>query len=247
MKKRLTPAEKSRTEEFGQRRHNVRIQNCQKVYEIILTLHEATTSQIREILEKRKEPLSKRTIERCIQDDDRIIKNKKYYSIDEWARLETRFLNPKRFALQIWSDVVRNNSGLCSYDAATMKRMVEAFGAIMIFAFIEASRPFQDKLKGLERNKDHKDRNDLVLYWAMNSVPLDFMFRTFASVFNHKLSAGKPLPGIMKPNGAARDEMNDLQIRECLDMFEKSYPDTYKNLIDAKNRFYENSLSGKVM
>ena len=80
----------------------------------------------------------------------------------------------------------------------------------------------------------------------MNSVPLDFMFRTFASVFNYKTAPGKPLPSIVKSNGMARDEMDDLQIRECLDMLEKNYPDIFEDLVNAKNRFYENSLSGKV-
>ena len=80
----------------------------------------------------------------------------------------------------------------------------------------------------------------------MNSVLLDFMFRTFASVFNYKTPPGKPLLSIVKPNGSARDEMDDLQIRECLDMLEKNYPDIFEDLVYAKNRFYENSLSGKI-
>jgi hypothetical protein len=113
---------------------------------------------------------SPRTIERCIKGDPRIIKNKKYYSIDEWARLETRYLNPKRFGLYVWNDVVLSKSESYTYDRVTMRQMVETFGAIVLFAFIEASRQFQDNLKGVKDKKYYKERNDLVLNWAMNSV-----------------------------------------------------------------------------
>ena len=41
-----------------------------------------------------------------------------------------------------------------------MKQMVETFGAIILFAFIEASRQFQDNLKGMKDEKYYKDRND---------------------------------------------------------------------------------------
>jgi hypothetical protein len=238
--------EKNKDQEWGERKSDLRRDNHQKVYEVILSLREATTRQIRDMLQKRKAPLSLRTIERCIKGDPRIIKNKKYYRIDERARLETRYLNPKRFGLYIWNDVVLGKSESYSYNGDTMRQMVETFGAIILFAFIEASRQFQDNLKWVKDQKYYKARNDLVLFWAMNSVPLDFMFRTFASVFNYKTAPGKPLPAIVKPNGTARDEMDDLQIRECLDMLEKNYPDIYKDLAYAKNRFYENSLSGKV-
>lgn len=241
-----TVGEKRKDREWGETKSDMRRENRQKVYEVILSLRRATTRQIGDMLQKRKVPLSLRTIERCIKGDPRIIKNKKYYSIDEWARLETRYLNPKRFGLHIWNDVVLTKSESYSYNGDTMRRMVETFGAIILFAFIEASRQFQDNLKWVKDQKYYKDRNDLVLFWAMNSVPLDFMFRTFASVFNYKTAPGKPLPSIAKPNGTARDEMDDLQIRECLDMLEKNYPDIFKDLVCAKNRFYENSLSGKV-
>ena len=239
-----TTPEKEKHQSFGKKQSDKREGNCQKVYEVILAVQEATTAQIDQILKKRNEALSKRTIERCIKKDDRIIKkNKKYYTIDEWARLETRYLNPLRFAVYIWSDVVSSES--FTYDDLGMRKMLEMFGAILMFVFIEASRPFHDKLKGKGKMMTYKDRNELVKHWAINSIPLDFMFSTFASVFNHKLSVGKPLPGIMKPNGAARDEMNDLQIGECLDMLRRIYPDVYNALANTKNRFYQDSLSGE--
>ena len=142
-----TTPEKRKHQTFGKNQSENRRENCQKVYEVILAVREATTAQIEEILEKRNEALSKRTIERCISLDDRIIKKgKKSYAIDERARLETRYLNPLRFAVYLWSDVVSSES--FTYDDLGMRKMLEMFGAILIFVFIEASRPFQDKLKG---------------------------------------------------------------------------------------------------
>jgi hypothetical protein len=218
-------------------------ENRLTVYEAILSLREATINQISEILKKRRTPLSLRTIEQSVKSDSRIIKNKRRYSIEEWARVETRFLNPKRFGLQMWNDVILSKAESYLYDEATMKRMIETFGAIILFAFIEASRKVHDKPGNLKNEKDYRDRNNLVLHWAMNSVPLDFMFRTFASVFNYRTAPGIPIPPIEKPDGLARDEMNELQIRECLSMLEKNYPDMYKDLVNAKKTFYENSLA----
>jgi hypothetical protein len=239
-KRRLTTPEKNRTKKFGDEMHEVRIQNCQKVYEVILAMREASTAQIQKVLEKRKEPLSRRTIERCIEGDDRVIKNKRNYSIDEWSRLETRYLNPLRFRLHIWEAVLLSRP--YAYDEASMRKLIEAFGAIIVFVFIEASRPFQDKLKGKGKNMNYKDRNDLVYHWALNSIPFDFMFRTFVSVFNYKLQEGKSMPPALKVTGESREEMTDLQVRECLDMLENNYPDVYQELVNAKNKFYENSI-----
>jgi hypothetical protein len=236
----ITPAERNRIEDFSLKKHTEKLANCQNIYEIILVCQEATTAQIEEILEKRNQPLSRRTIERCIAEDDRIIKNKRYYSIDHWARLETRYLNPLRFAYQLWSDVLLPRR--YSNDVMGMRNMMEAFGAILMFVFIEASRPFQDKLKGVGKRMDYKDRNDLVSHWALNSIPFNYMLSTFMSVFNYQLQDGKPSPGIMKPTGEPRDEMSDKEIQNYLVMLEKNYPDLYKDLVTAKKRFYENSL-----
>ena len=241
-----TTPEKEKHQSLGENQSKKRRENCQKVYEVILAVQEATTSQIHQILKKRNEALAIRTIERCVKEDDRIIKkNNKYYTIDEWARLETRYLNPLRFGVHIWSDVVSSES--FTYDDVGMRKMLEMFGAILIFVFIEASRPFHDKLKGKGKMMTDKDRNDLVKHWALNSIPLDFMFRTFISAFNYRMSPAKPFPAALKRTGETRDEMNELQIRECFDMLRRNCPDVYNDLANAKDRFYENSLSGKEL
>ncbi len=244
-----TTPEKEKHQLFGKKQSDKREDNCQKVYEVILAVREATTAQIEEILEKRNEALSKRTVERCIGLDDRIIKKgKKSYSIDEWARLETRYLNPLRFAVYLWSDVVSSES--FNYDDGGMKKMLEMFGAILMFVFIEASRPFQDKLKGKRKTMTNKDRNDLVKHWALNSIPLDFMFSTFNSTFNFRslIYRGRKETKRLSPfsySAEPRREMEQFQVDECLDMLRRINPDIYHALASAKNRFYENALSGK--
>jgi hypothetical protein len=60
----------------------------------------------------------------------------------------------------------------------SMLDMITRFGAIIIFNFIEASRPFEDK------KMSARDRDDLVEYWAQNSVPLSSMFDAFRMIFN---------------------------------------------------------------
>ena len=59
-----------------------------------------------------------------------------------------------------------------------MLDMITRFGAIIMFNFIEASRPFEDK------KMSTRDRDDLVEYWAQKSVPLSSMFDAFRRIFN---------------------------------------------------------------
>ena len=62
-----TVEEKRKDREWGETKSEMRRENRQKVYEVILSLRRATTRQIGDMLQKRKVPLSLRTIERCIK------------------------------------------------------------------------------------------------------------------------------------------------------------------------------------
>jgi hypothetical protein len=53
-----TTGEKNKDRQWGERKSDLRRDNRQKVYEVILNLREATTRQIRDMLQKRKAPLS---------------------------------------------------------------------------------------------------------------------------------------------------------------------------------------------
>jgi hypothetical protein len=236
--------EKSKNQTWSERKSNERTQNCQSVYRAILLLGPITTTEIHKVLKEQKNPLSSRTIERCIKDDPRIIKNKKYYSISDESRFEIRYLNPKHFAAQIWANLLLNRK--FPYDSISMKTMIEIFGSILVFAFIEASKPFQDKLKGRSKKMEYEDRNALVTYWALNSIPLDYMFRTFTSTFNFRSlpleeQRTKPLSPFL--SGEPRNEMEQFQIDQCFSMLKENYPDIYKDLVNVRNRFYENSVN----
>ena len=75
-----------------------------------------------------------------------------------------------------------------------MQDMVNIFGAILMFIFIEASRPFHDTDPRTQdenikpRIKDRTDRQGLINYWVNNAIPIEWMFRAFTMVFNWKRS-----------------------------------------------------------
>ncbi len=173
--------------------------------------------------------LSPRTIERCIQSDPRIIKNGWYYSIDEEARFETRYLDPKGFGLKIYKDVIGDKA--FQYSDKSMSDLIKRFGAIMMFIFIEASRPFQDK-----RMNNH-DRDDLVDHWAKNAIPLNEMFSAFKIIFNWRSLERKHGDiTLRKSYKRPANEMEQTQVEECLLMLERACPDIYKVIAGLKKK-----------
>lgn len=135
--------------------------------------------------------------------------------------------------------------------------MVNIFGAILMFTYIEASRPFHDtdsrtQDKNIKpRIKDRTDRQGLINYWVNNAIPIEWMFRAFTMVFNWKVSEQSQKrreriqKGIELPEPPPADydrsgnEMEQSQVDQCLDMLKKSFPDIYKDLIRAKDNFFE--------
>jgi hypothetical protein len=69
----------------------------------------------------KKNSISRRTIERCIEGDRRIIKNGWYYSIDKDARFETRYRNPKEFGALLYDEVVLSKH--LRYNEKSMRKM----------------------------------------------------------------------------------------------------------------------------
>ena len=61
-----------------------------------------------------------------------------------------------------------------------MREMINIFGAMMVFAFIESSRPIRDEKASI------RDRRDRINYWAQNTIPIEAMFEAFTMVFNWK-------------------------------------------------------------
>ncbi len=242
-------------------------QNCQRVYNAIITLHnKAKTKEIKqwidsiidlqnEVLKDEgdrryespyydltkkdrddfvknnwDEPIPLRTIQRCIEKDNRIIPNGLYYSVDEQSRYETRYLDPKGFGVNVYNDVILNKH--FRYNDKSMLDMIIRFGAIIMFNFIEASRPFADKKMIM------RDRDDLVEYWAQNSIPLSSMFESFTIFFNwrlaEKMRGDKSIPSKSYENPVK--EMEQSQIDECLKMLESCCPDIYKDLTKHRKK-----------
>jgi len=122
--------------------------------------------------------------------------------------------------------------------------MLEAFGAIMMFTFIEASKPFTSK-KAKRKDMTLKDRDELVKYWAINGVPVESMFQLFNLTFAQELGKvdsrkygelGFKVPVPKNVQKGLYYEMPDDQFNECLSMLKRSYPD-YNDLESAKNKF----------
>ena len=51
----------------------------------------------KQIQQNKKHTMSKRTIERCIKEDPRIVKDGQYYYINDEARFERRYQRPEMF------------------------------------------------------------------------------------------------------------------------------------------------------
>ena len=158
-----------------------------------------------------------------------------YYSIDEQYRYETRYLDPAGFGEKVCSDIIGKQSfNPAQIDEAFMSEMIGRFGVLIMFIFIEASRPFEDK------SKSARDRDALVEYWAKKAIPLDRMFGAFWAVFNMSLAKLRKTKPIDWENHS-KNEMEQSQIDECLRMLERSYPELYKDLEKYKKKGIQNT------
>lgn len=169
---------------------------------------------LKEIQQNKKKTIAKRTVERCIKEDPRILKDGPYYYIDDKTRFERRYQRPEFFGRDLLHELVGKMSipPTISLEECTSD-LIRRFGAIVVFAFIEASRPFEDKALSL------RDRGHLVHYWAQNAVPLYQMFNYFQAILgNDKIHI--PTSEIEKP-----------RINEILKALENSNPDLYKDLL----------------
>jgi len=167
----------------------------------------------------KKETITIRTIERCLKDDPRIVKDGWYYHIDYEARLESRYLRPEWFGHDMFFAVMggfRPES-----PEKSMSELIRRFGALIIFNFIEAVRPFKDKSMNL------RERSELIDHWAKKALDLQTMFSIFMMTLgrreNDTFDRTKPI-----------SEIKESRIKEMLETFEKSCPDLYQNLIQAR-------------
>ena len=170
----------------------------------------------RQIQQNMKTTMHKRTIERCIKDDPRILKDGSYYYINDKARFERRYQRPDLFGEDMHYELFRERDFKLPSLDRQFDDFIRKWGALIMFIFIEAVRPFEDKSLTL------RDRSDLVGYWAKNALPINEMWNHFRILgsdhINHYTS-----------------EMEESRIKDLLNAFEKTYPDLYKILMQARN------------
>jgi hypothetical protein len=180
--------------------------------------------------------ISIRNIQRCIQKDKRIMNNGLYHSVDEDSRFENRYLDPKGFGSNLYRTFI--NSESIEYNESSMLNLIRRFGAMIIYVFIEASRPFEDK------KMTKTDREDLVNYWAENAIPISEMFYAFTMGFNWKhAEKAKKDPYDLDRIGRKNkpyNEMEKSQIDECLEMLKNVCPDIFDDLAHYTKKSVKN-------
>jgi hypothetical protein len=168
-------------------------QKNKKIEEDAKSLKRASQDYIWRFLKKNlTKTISERTIERCIEKDTRISKDGRRYFIDDKIRYEKRYLNPKDYGNALYFNFVFLNESrnknirprinlteskftdLMAYD---VNQFITRWGIFLLFIFMEAAKPFNDK------SMDKMDRGDLVYYWFRNAIPLDEMFLSFRRIF----------------------------------------------------------------
>jgi hypothetical protein len=129
--------------------------------------------------------VSERTIERCIKQDSRLSNEGWYYFIDDRTRFEKRYLDPHEFGIEAHDELMYGDFQIPSTVKTEnerlefeMKERVRRIGTFMVFLFLEAARPFEDK------SMDIFERDKLVHYWVRNVIPIDRMYGDFLLTFD---------------------------------------------------------------
>jgi hypothetical protein len=99
-----------------------------------------------------------------------------------------------------------------------MSELGRRFGALILFNFIEAVRPFKDKCMSL------KERNQLVNYWKKNVIDVNEMSSMFVGYLAQEWIARE------RDQTLAPEEMDESDIEKLVETFKKAYPDLYENL-----------------
>jgi len=190
---------------------------------------EFTTKEKDEYIKKNiKTSMHIRTIQRHLKEDQRIVKDGRYYLIHNNARFEVRYLKPDTFGFDILREmgfILKDNSKRNGFEK-NVKECITSFGAFVFFIFIEAVRPFEDPsvISPFERN-------DLVEYWARNAIPVNRMFQKFRIAF-----AYDDYDDITKVKNLPTIEFSRAKIRRLLRIMKKLYPELYARLSLARER-----------
>jgi hypothetical protein len=169
-----------------------------------------------------KNLLSERTVERCMEDDPRIMSKGKKHFLSEKARLESRYLNPEYFGSQIFRATMRFRAS--KPLEKRVREFVTRYGAFIFFNFLEAVRPFNDNSISI------KEREELVELWVQNSIPISDMVLHFQASFEDR-KAGHDWKSPFS-------EMKEEKIEKILTAFRRAFPDVYEDLIRGRKETF---------
>lgn len=173
------------------------------------------------ISEHKSKTMSIRTIERHIREDKRIKKKYDRYYITDKARDEIKYLNAR-----ILGNELLNNLSIQSYTKLTVEQyvseLVQRFGALVVYSFIEGARPFEDN----SLNAYEKDR--LVESWIQNAIPIQVMYTYFHAIFSNRNIEE------YDPETESMDELDNETIMTLVQALKKKYPHIYENMYRAR-------------
>jgi hypothetical protein len=192
-----------------------------------------TPSEMQQALnEEKKKTIRIRTIQNCIKRDPKIKKDGWHFYIDDEARFEKRYLNPREFGrrmyeafshaalsnVNIYNRNIRLKATLTETEYAQMyfKNHIIKLGLFLVYSFFEGARPFRDQSMSLD------EREDLVHYWVQNSMPLYEMFYDTTAPFDPRSTREKSRANM------APSEIDERAVIHAHGIMEKAFPELYK-------------------
>ena len=188
----------------------------------------------------KKKILSKKTIERCVNNDYRLEKDGNKWVISDKKRLGEIHIGPRGSAIAI--DLDPRDFGLAIYGSILggspqvplgerfeeyykkeLHKFVLNVGSFITFAMIEAAKPFNDDTMTC------RDREDLVFYWVNNFISFKDIFYNFRFKFDEikRVHDWKKTP---------MSEIREPIISQLMDAMKDLYPDIYHRYILAKRK-----------
>lgn len=144
------------------------------------------------------------------------------YSISDKAAEEIRY-----FAGIFGTEALHHltaNFPISTTAEKSISEFVSRFGALVVYAFIEAMRPFED---ATSMTVDAKDKT--ILSWVRNAIPIEEMFNQFLAVFVSDIKKKQQDDGSESLYEFDREKVNELS-----QALEKAYPDLYESLQKAR-------------
>ena len=213
--------------------------------------YDGTKNEMREQIRRQKneiKTIAKRTIQRCLKEDSRIKNEGYYYFIEDKTRYERRYILPSELGYAVFDgasgwesrpDRSHQSKRLLSETEKLeleMKDMIHRFGFFMVFMFLEAAKPFEDKSMSLG------ERHELVDYWVQNAIPINDMYNEFLTTFDkwhmmaEKLGAEWAHENIDRSR--ATNEMDSDSVKDTHELLKKANPALYKILTEIMDGDY---------